>query len=615
MAEGILLIVADATQARILEKAAAHRAEHLFAVTPSDITNIEICVLATQIQRTSDRHHFTVHTHLSEPEINRQIQDYEVHFERLSDDHLTINFFSSNALTARELLARHPVYEYADQAAQDRVHLVIAGFDDLGEAILIEAALVCHYRDLDRLRCTILDENATIRARDFTARYPQVSSFVDLTFVKADLTDGDAPDHIKSASKIQAITATILCLKQETQNVALAMELNGLSRRGIINPGLLLVHKKSMGSGFVDMVAQENVKIMSQTMSPFGLGTGQSLIDGIVGDSDILAKNIHSAYVDKHGAEKDTASEAASGDKLWNRLPETFRRANRRAADHVAVKLRTAGFRLPASYQGIFCLAENTNFMGTAEEREIMARLEHDRWSADRYVDGWKFGNLRDNLKKLHPQLKPFDQLTREEKDKDAEQVLFLNEHVLGHDGSQNNALKRESRIGLYVAEQFIDQGAIKKALREVTGHYPDQNFQLVSAVRPGIEAEVTRKILDGLKALDAGTRLFTLVAEAGNREIGLADARHDDDVAYGLWKQSEWVVDLGSGHKDDPDSALAYLAERSDLLLIFADGQDNSAEQLLAWRQDPASIPAEKSSLSPRQKNLRVLNTDLWTA
>jgi hypothetical protein len=51
-----------------------------------------------------------------------------------------------------------------------------------------------------------------------------------------------------------------------------------------------------------------------------------------------------------------------------------------------------------------------------------MAELEHGRWNVERLRDGWRFGKPRDDSRKLHDCLVPWNELPEEIKryDRDA---------------------------------------------------------------------------------------------------------------------------------------------------------------------------------------------------
>lgn len=50
---------------------------------------------------------------------------------------------------------------------------------------------------------------------------------------------------------------------------------------------------------------------------------------------------------------------------------------------------------------------------------EELAKNTHEVWSAGRMADGWKYGEMRDDRKKLHPCLVEYESLSDEEKEYD----------------------------------------------------------------------------------------------------------------------------------------------------------------------------------------------------
>lgn len=56
------------------------------------------------------------------------------------------------------------------------------------------------------------------------------------------------------------------------------------------------------------------------------------------------------------------------------------------------------------------------------------AREEHDRWMAAKTADGWEYGPVRDNARKLHPSMVPFEYLTPGEQLKDIVTVALTRE-------------------------------------------------------------------------------------------------------------------------------------------------------------------------------------------
>jgi RyR domain len=65
----------------------------------------------------------------------------------------------------------------------------------------------------------------------------------------------------------------------------------------------------------------------------------------------------------------------------------------------------------------------NTSGVGLGAEvrelTELLARNAHDNWARQRVADGWRFGPERNDQKKEHPCLIPYDELPEAEKEYD----------------------------------------------------------------------------------------------------------------------------------------------------------------------------------------------------
>ena len=98
---------------------------------------------------------------------------------------------------------------------------------------------------------------------------------------------------------------------------------------------------------------------------------------------EIIARAIHEQYREKRhraGAVSGTAPELLP----WKNLPENIRESNLQQADHINEKLRSIGC-------GITILPDwpEPLFEFSPEELENLARMEHDRFVAERLADGW----------------------------------------------------------------------------------------------------------------------------------------------------------------------------------------------------------------------------------
>lgn len=58
------------------------------------------------------------------------------------------------------------------------------------------------------------------------------------------------------------------------------------------------------------------------------------------------------------------------------------------------------------------------------ELTELLAKNAHDNWARQRMVEGWQYGPSRDDTRKEHPCLVPYEQLPDSEKEYDRKSAM-----------------------------------------------------------------------------------------------------------------------------------------------------------------------------------------------
>jgi hypothetical protein len=131
-----------------------------------------------------------------------------------------------------------------------------------------------------------------------------------------------------------------------------------------------------------------------------------------------LAQAIHADFRKKITA-RDQAG--APYDIPWEQLPEDIKDSNREQAASFAGKLSDMGY----SYD-----AGDTPFPSveafSQDEILLLAQNEHLRWIESRRAHGWTYGEVRDDEKKIHPLIIPWEDLSAEEQQKDVDVIENL---------------------------------------------------------------------------------------------------------------------------------------------------------------------------------------------
>ena len=149
----------------------------------------------------------------------------------------------------------------------------------------------------------------------------------------------------------------------------------------------------------------------------------------------MIAESIQKAYIARKADQKEYSSGKAD-DPLneWKSLAENYKESNREQADHIAVKLRSAGLWFRKQIPGYAADPD-------AEKRlrrvlEELAKAEHDRWVADQRRQGWiaaagmDKAKYRDNHRMLHNCIFTWEELTEDLKEYDRVTVNKIPDHL-----------------------------------------------------------------------------------------------------------------------------------------------------------------------------------------
>jgi RyR domain len=131
----------------------------------------------------------------------------------------------------------------------------------------------------------------------------------------------------------------------------------------------------------------------------------------------VLAEAIHEHYrATMANLGHPTGSRLATAE--WDELTTPQQEANRAQARAVDDKLDIYDL-----YVVDVAHPEAAELVWSPEQVERLARVEHDRWMYQKLESGWRHGTPRSDEDKIHPLIKPYDELTEAEKDLDREPV------------------------------------------------------------------------------------------------------------------------------------------------------------------------------------------------
>jgi len=382
---GAQVLTGNCTDRSLLRNARVDRARYVIIVTGDDGTNVETAVLTCQLVRERSRRIRGIvrcYVHVVALRLCQLLERHDL----LSspDEKFEARMVNSFLNSARSLLTAHPLEPVGFGERDPRVvHLIIFGFGKMGESVAVQAAKLGHFANDMRLRITVIDEHALDRQASFANRYPGIDKVCDVAFVSGKEENLDVQSRLAIwAADPEAITSIAVCFDGDSAVLACALNVMSTLQTAVHALYVRMSEESGLATLFAErtMTPRWSGRVHTFSMTSHG-ATRDLLLDR---DRDILARAFHRDYVAKR--KQEGKPDATSSMQDWDRLGVDLRDSNRQMADHLPVKLRAIGCDKGASAKA----PRLTKF--TEEDVELLARMEHARWCAERRIAGWTTG-------------------------------------------------------------------------------------------------------------------------------------------------------------------------------------------------------------------------------
>jgi hypothetical protein len=399
----------DAGNRNTLRKAGITRAKSVYLLMGDDARQTSACLMIYKLIKESKRDknkplncvmHLQKQDFLNTMKSHNLVQDQK--------DGFVLSIFNVYENSARQLFEEDPPDRQGIAFDGEKyINIIILGFGNTGEALALHTALTGHYLNGRKPQVVIFDRIARNKVTDFLTRYPTYQEYCNLKYEEM---DANSPQMIPKVAEFlqdpRAINTLVLCLENKTQNLLLGLELEGLRLEGMDEP----VHV------FARTDDNESFLTFSREIKPYGSASkvcSKKVIMG--GDLDIKARAIHENYLRKRRLSSDFGTQEA--DVNWENLSQEFRDSNRKAADHLGVKMRGIGCCIVS--------AEDPRPEAVFSEEEIakLSVLEHKRWNAERSLAGWSYCEIQYPKTKKTPYLTDWENLPDKIKDYDRDSV------------------------------------------------------------------------------------------------------------------------------------------------------------------------------------------------
>jgi hypothetical protein len=321
-----------------------------------------------------------------------------------------------------------------------QVHLIVVGFGPMGQNLALQAAKIGHFANFKKLKITVVESKQHPTFAAFKQQYSKFEKICDLRSESLSLDDGDFETKLKqllpSPDAPRELVTIAFCWdtstgsasgerdmfrrleRDDATNLRLALGFGGADEaaRNVKLRALVFQTRKN-GYGSLFKVDGRS-KAIGTRIEAFGLVDDMYSTETLFREEDDkIAKVLHQGYFDDQ-IKRGFKIGAKPAIFPWDKLPWVFKESNRQSADHIPVKLRALGYRIDRLPQP---RAAERAF--SKDQVELLARMEHDRWDAEKWLLGYEYGERRDDRQKTHPDLVPWDELPDDVKDYDRQQV------------------------------------------------------------------------------------------------------------------------------------------------------------------------------------------------
>ncbi len=643
---GVILVGGDARDPRVLARARIARASSVMVATGDDARNIGLARAIVARMATGGGRN--VHASVGNPLVRRALTTSEIP--------ASIDIFSTEEFAAHSLCDMARFFEIADLMGQDRVHIVIVGFGPLTIHLTAQILRTSITAGFATPAVTILCSRPAEAANTLHLAFPGAANNVRILSYDPLTQPLDDDALMNQVDKTGPITAVVTPGEGSADPIANALAVREAGRRsGRWRAPVFFATE--MRSDFVTLEHPlATTKRYGDVLQPFD--TSAALCTARrTRERDRISRAIHERFLHYQKEERargatPSGTEAMKG---WDDVGPTYRQANRRAADHVAAKLASAGCFVP---RGDIVLSFDPAHILDTPLFEVLADLEHDAWAMDRRLDGWRLGPVRDNPSRIHDLLVPYAQLQEKTKALDRDQIRALLAKSLRRAPRESfpNGVRFDLWIGLIGTTNVAggDATRITEEIAQIIGRIlqarPDHHITLLSPLAPGADLIATRK---ALAVLEAARRPHRLLVPNVVRHRDVVDSFEGrwrrgalatlDGPSGGEWaeahagilKEIEALIAHQACEREieldrlplQTDEAQrqrgyqlqnAYIVERAHVVIAAVKGEGPIAPggtaEAIQWRRDSQSIPGEFRRYRSRPNPLGAGIPDLFT-
>lgn len=453
---GAIVLLGATRDSAQLKRAQLYHARHLLCLFEEDNVNLETALNARTVLNagppTPSGQPVRCAVQVGDPGVLGSVRKHKLYTD--DNDRLVLEMFNMHEVTARAMLRE--AIPRSTRLLPRRILILGTGAKKrLGETLIVRAAQdwwIDHYNKLDadghltkKLEIDLYDSKATQWLEFLQERYPLLDKICVLRgrSCSPSRCGFEAHEPMPAVRDVN-YDAAFVCLADELHAMVqahLLAELLATHDPDVVRPPVVVrVLEREHGCGA--LLSQPDAGGLGKIMPVEIRGRVFDVETVLNPESEMQAQTMHEEYLRKsrkHITELVKEGKLAEAKELsqkpavkfWNELDGHYRDSNRKLAERIEGYLaavddkagrKTRRYKL-RQVSGEFAagnLIRINEF--TPREVEFLAELEHQNWMDE--LPGWKYGEVRDDAKKRHPNLLPWDDPRLDESVKDYDREI-----------------------------------------------------------------------------------------------------------------------------------------------------------------------------------------------
>ena len=443
--KGVIYLEGNATDEEELLKANLLHAKFLLALTHDEKINIQIAQRATHLYNQFPKNILPgtilqVILHIDDFYTMNIFKEFhekavpELVRTRPAGSKMDYHVFSIFQLAATYLVDHNSPDQHVNlrEPEDPAAHILILGDTLTIEFLILEAAHMYHFANLKKTKITVVSDDISRITRKMEVIYPSLPETVEIRYINtADFF------HEQCPIACEEISVCFIALEDDGKSVYFARKLRQFiyAHRRLKEPAspqssaspviadfrippikVLLPRNTALVHIFNDIKTELNQLDIELMNMDHLLCNKKTIVDDRKSE-DFIAERMHYEWAKIHALKNNL--KIGSMEEEWDNLKDAQKDSNRLPARHLNIKLRFVHAEFTDRKDG-----EDWNIdMIDQETWDRIARMEHNRWMAEKYLNGFvhidavpdrELMELLNLTLKCHPDIVPFDQLSTE---------------------------------------------------------------------------------------------------------------------------------------------------------------------------------------------------------